>query len=152
MLFTLSYFPTASWNSLPPKMPNGPFASFPRLRSSVGRYSFAKFVLLAPPFQATHSWLKDREYESRFGATPVPGKIGMAMAGQGLHAQPPPRPPHHNYFGTHQNPGNQLYVGNVCYFVASSNLLTYKPIAVALPSRLARFERFVQGCWKHHPC
>lgn len=37
----------------------------------------------------------------------------MAMAGQGLHAQPPPRPPHHNYFGTHNNPGNQLYVGNV---------------------------------------
>lgn len=58
---------------------------------------------------------EDREYESRFGATPVPGKIGMAMAGQGLHAQPPPRPPHHNYFGTHQNPGNQLYVGNLPY-------------------------------------
>ncbi|KAH0826775.1 hypothetical protein J3R83DRAFT_5189 [Lanmaoa asiatica] len=56
---------------------------------------------------------EDRENESRFGATPVPGKIGMAMAGQGLHAQPPPRPPHHNYFGTQQNPGNQLYVGNV---------------------------------------
>lgn len=56
---------------------------------------------------------QDRENESRFGATPVPGKIGMAMAGQGLNAQPPPRPPHHNYFGTQQNPGNQLYVGNV---------------------------------------
>ena len=36
----------------------------------------------------------------------------MAMAGQGLHAAPPPRPPSHNYFN-HQNPGNQLYVGNV---------------------------------------
>ena len=58
-------------------------------------------------------WLKDRENESRFGATPVPGKIGMAMAGQGLHAAPPPRPPHHNYFAAGSNPGNQLYVGNV---------------------------------------
>jgi hypothetical protein len=57
---------------------------------------------------------KDRENESRFGATPVPGKIGMAMAGKGLHAQPPPRPPHHEHFGQHgNNPGNQLYVGNV---------------------------------------
>ncbi|RPD60217.1 RNA-binding domain-containing protein [Lentinus tigrinus ALCF2SS1-7] len=57
---------------------------------------------------------EDRETESRFGATPVPGKIGMAMAGQGLHAAPPPRPPSHNYFN-HQNPGNQLYVGNLPY-------------------------------------
>ncbi|EIW78302.1 RNA-binding domain-containing protein [Coniophora puteana RWD-64-598 SS2] len=58
---------------------------------------------------------EDRENESRFGATPVPGKIGMAMAGQGLNATPPPRPPHHNYFGTSANPGNQLYVGNLPY-------------------------------------
>ncbi|KIP06488.1 hypothetical protein PHLGIDRAFT_459960 [Phlebiopsis gigantea 11061_1 CR5-6] len=58
---------------------------------------------------------EDRENESRFGATPVPGKIGMAMAGQGLHAAPPPRPPHHNYFGSGSNPGNQLYVGNLPY-------------------------------------
>jgi len=58
---------------------------------------------------------EDRESESRFGATPVPGKIGMAMAGQGLHAQPPPRPPHHNYHSSQQNPGNQLYVGNLPY-------------------------------------
>ncbi|KAI0760605.1 RNA-binding domain-containing protein [Fomes fomentarius] len=57
---------------------------------------------------------EDREHESRFGATPVPGKIGMAMAGQGLHAAPPPRPPSHNHF-THSNPGNQLYVGNLPY-------------------------------------
>ncbi|KZT07037.1 RNA-binding domain-containing protein, partial [Laetiporus sulphureus 93-53] len=57
---------------------------------------------------------EDRENESRFGATPVPGKIGMAMAGQGLHAAPPPRPPSHNLFG-HTNPGNQLYVGNLPY-------------------------------------
>ncbi|OCH89276.1 RNA-binding domain-containing protein [Obba rivulosa] len=58
---------------------------------------------------------EDRETESRFGATPVPGKIGMAMAGQGLHAAPPPRPAHHNFFGANQNPGNQLYVGNLPY-------------------------------------
>ncbi|KAF7361176.1 hypothetical protein MSAN_01149500 [Mycena sanguinolenta] len=62
---------------------------------------------------------EDRETEARFGATPVPGKIGAAMAGQGLHAAPPPRPPSHNYFGsTHTqgtNPGNQLYVGNLPY-------------------------------------
>ncbi|KDR79811.1 hypothetical protein GALMADRAFT_241900 [Galerina marginata CBS 339.88] len=58
---------------------------------------------------------EDRENEARFGATPVPGKIGMAMAGQGLNAAPPPRPPSHNYFGTQSNPGNQLYVGNLPY-------------------------------------
>ncbi|PCH35003.1 RNA-binding domain-containing protein [Wolfiporia cocos MD-104 SS10] len=59
---------------------------------------------------------EDREHESRFGATPVPGKIGMAMAGQGLHAAPPPRPPHHNIWSTSgSNPGNQLYVGNLPY-------------------------------------
>ncbi|KAI0084056.1 hypothetical protein BDY19DRAFT_899142 [Irpex rosettiformis] len=58
---------------------------------------------------------EDRENESRFGATPVPGKIGMAMAGQGLHAAPPPRPPSHNHFGSGTNPGNQLYVGNLPY-------------------------------------
>ncbi|KAI0337219.1 RNA-binding domain-containing protein [Trametopsis cervina] len=58
---------------------------------------------------------EDREHESRFGATPVPGKIGMAMAGQGLHAAPPPRPASHNYFGSGSNPGNQLYVGNLPY-------------------------------------
>jgi len=68
------------------------------------------------PFRSlfTYKFLpQDRENEARFGATPVPGKIGMAMAGQGLNAAPPPRPPSHNYFGTHANPGNQLYVGNV---------------------------------------
>lgn len=58
---------------------------------------------------------EDRENESRFGATPVPGKIGMAMAGQGLHAAPPPRPAYHNSFGGANNPGNQLYVGNLPY-------------------------------------
>ncbi|KAK1226204.1 g-strand binding protein [Marasmius sp. AFHP31] len=58
---------------------------------------------------------EDRENESRFGATPVPGKMGMAMAGQGFNAQPPPRPPSHNLYGNHANPGNQLYVGNLPY-------------------------------------
>ncbi|KAJ7205980.1 hypothetical protein GGX14DRAFT_522510 [Mycena pura] len=58
---------------------------------------------------------EDRENEARFGATPVPGKIGAAMAGQGLHSAPPPRPPSHNYFGAQSNPGNQLYVGNLPY-------------------------------------
>jgi len=56
---------------------------------------------------------EDRENESRFGATSVPGKIGMAMASQGLAAGPPPRPAHHNSFS--QNLGNQLYVGNLPY-------------------------------------
>ncbi|KAJ6521198.1 hypothetical protein DFH09DRAFT_1287258 [Mycena vulgaris] len=55
---------------------------------------------------------EDRETEARFDATPVPGKIGMAMAGQGLNTAPPPRPASLNYFGTQANPGNQLYVGN----------------------------------------
>jgi RNA recognition motif-containing protein len=58
---------------------------------------------------------EDRENEARFGATPVPGKMGMAMAGLGLNAAPPPRPPSHNYFGSGSNPGNQLYVGNLPY-------------------------------------
>jgi len=44
----------------------------------------------------------------------VPGKMGMAMAGLGLNAAPPPRPPSHNQFAAGSNPGNQLYVGNVC--------------------------------------
>ncbi|KAJ7734956.1 hypothetical protein DFH07DRAFT_754198 [Mycena maculata] len=64
---------------------------------------------------------EDRETEARFGATPVPGKIGMAMAGQGFNAAPPPRPASHNHFGTHSNPGNQLYVGN-----ARSAILPYQ--------------------------
>ncbi|KAJ6546709.1 putative PEP8-vacuolar protein sorting/targeting protein [Mycena vulgaris] len=55
---------------------------------------------------------EDLETEARFGATPVPGKIGMAMAGQGLDAALPPCPASHNYLGTQANPGNQLYVGN----------------------------------------
>ena len=54
---------------------------------------------------------QDRENESRFGATPVPGKMGMAMAGQGMNAGPPPRPSAHNQAAG--SPGNQLYVGNV---------------------------------------
>ncbi len=89
---------------------------------AVGAASFGKASLYSRGLCVSHftgSFLnvgkQDRENESRFGATPVPGKIGMAMAGQGLHAQPPPRPPSHNFFG-HSNPGNQLYVGNVRWF------------------------------------
>ncbi|KAL5522607.1 hypothetical protein ACEPAG_8624 [Sanghuangporus baumii] len=61
---------------------------------------------------------EDRENEARFGATPVPGKIGMAMAGQGLHAQPPPRSSSYGGGGGSgggANPGNQLYIGNLPY-------------------------------------
>ncbi|KAL5480923.1 GBP2 [Sanghuangporus weigelae] len=64
---------------------------------------------------------EDRENEARFGATPVPGKIGMAMAGQGLHAQPPPRSSSYGGGGGvgggggGANPGNQLYIGNLPY-------------------------------------
>jgi hypothetical protein len=65
---------------------------------------------------------QDRENESRFGATPVPGKIGVAMAGQGLTAGPPPRPAYHNSFG--QTPGNQLYVGNVSVPATSLSVRT----------------------------
>ncbi|KAJ7785340.1 hypothetical protein DFH07DRAFT_976156 [Mycena maculata] len=46
---------------------------------------------------------------------PSLAKVGMAMAGQGLHAAPPPRPASHDYFGAQSNPGNQLYVGNLPY-------------------------------------
>jgi hypothetical protein len=52
----------------------------------------------------------------------------MAMAGQGLHAAPPPRPPSHNYFGTQANPGNQLYVGNVSYFISRNLPLMLKKV------------------------
>ena len=56
------------------------------------------------------------------------------MAGQGLNAAPPPRPPSHNYFGTAANPGNQLYVGNVsrptlfvpCAFLMCPGQLPYQ--------------------------
>ncbi|KAH8830971.1 hypothetical protein DL96DRAFT_1595036 [Flagelloscypha sp. PMI_526] len=62
---------------------------------------------------------EDREEQSRFGATPVPGKMGLAMAGQGLSAGPPPRPAHHNHFNGGAEgggiPNNQLYIGNLPY-------------------------------------
>ncbi len=48
----------------------------------------------------------------------------MAMAGQGLNAAPPPRPPSHNFFAAQNNPGNQLYVGNVHMFSLYSVLST----------------------------
>ena len=37
----------------------------------------------------------------------------MAMAGQGLNAAPPPRPPSHNHFGAQNNPSQQIMVRNV---------------------------------------
>jgi RNA recognition motif-containing protein len=63
-----------------------------------------------------HLLLQYRETESRFGATPVPGKIGMALAhGSGMGG--------HNAFGgpralpPSSGAGNQLYVGNVRPFI-----------------------------------
>ncbi|KAG8821048.1 hypothetical protein FRC19_008292 [Serendipita sp. 401] len=56
---------------------------------------------------------EDRETESRFGATPVPGKIGMAMAGYGGSGGGGSVPPPRSSVGG--NPGNQLYVGNLPY-------------------------------------
>ncbi|KAG8974274.1 hypothetical protein FRC05_007698 [Tulasnella sp. 425] len=52
---------------------------------------------------------EDREAESRFGVTPVPGKMGAAIAGLtgGYPSRPLPR--------VDSNPGNQLYVGNLPY-------------------------------------
>lgn len=74
------------------------------------------FIREVPPFGhpsvSSHHLLQDRESESRFGATPVPGKIGMALAhGGGMGG--------HNAFGgpralpPSSGAGNQLYVGNV---------------------------------------
>ena len=80
----------------------------------------------------TRTTTQDRENESRFGATPVPGKIGMAMAGQGLTVGPPPRPAYHNSFGS--NPGNQLYVGNVSISVSLSPRQSHGPCSC--PTRL----------------
>lgn len=95
---------------------------------------------------------QDRENESRFGATPVPGKIGMAMAGQGLNAAPPPRPASHNLFGQNAaNPGNQLYVGNVNLIsvFACELLLSCSWTSAALPSWLARLEGLIPICRKY---
>jgi hypothetical protein len=76
----------------------------------------------------------------------------MAMAGRGLHAAPPPRPPHHDYFGqAGSNPGNQLYVGNVRSSFLSTLYFRPTPLLVAIPSWLARFEGSLQICWQHHP-
>ncbi|KAG9127342.1 hypothetical protein FRC07_014752 [Ceratobasidium sp. 392] len=52
---------------------------------------------------------EDRESEARFGAPSVPGKMGAAMANTG-YSTPPPR----SAFAGN-NPGNQLYVGNLPY-------------------------------------
>ena len=67
----------------------------------------------------------------------------MAMAGQGLTAGPPPRPAYHNSFS--QNPGNQLYVGNVSV-PAILYLSEPQSFAAALSSGMARFEGFIQVC------
>jgi len=85
-------------------------------------------VLVMLNINRTLTLIQDRENSSRFGATPVPGKIGMAMAGQGLNAGPPPRPASHNYLGAGSganpnNPGNQLYVGNVCLVILDTYLV-----------------------------
>ncbi|KAJ6535809.1 hypothetical protein DFH09DRAFT_1369547, partial [Mycena vulgaris] len=84
-------FPKAagSSNSRRKKTRSALCASCPRCRSSGAPSSSAR---TARPKRAS--------------ATPVPGKIGMAMAGQGLNAAPPPRPASHNYFKTQANPGN----------------------------------------------
>jgi hypothetical protein len=71
----------------------------------------------------------------------------MAMAGQGLTAGPPPRPAYHNSFS--QNPGNQLYVGNVSV-PAILYLSERQSFAAALSSRMARFEGFIQVCGQHY--
>ena len=62
----------------------------------------------------------------------------MAMAGQGLHAAPPPRPAFHNSFGGGgggHNPGNQLYVGNVSLLnsLAFQFPFTHDPYRFQLP-------------------
>jgi hypothetical protein len=71
----------------------------------------------------------------------------MAMAGQGLTAGPPPRPAYHNSFS--QNPGNQLYVGNVG-FPAILDLSEPQSFAATLSSRMAGFEGFIQVCGQHY--
>lgn len=104
---------------------------------------------------------QDRETESRFGATPVPGKMGAAMASTGLHG-PPPRPSFHNQLagggaaggapGAPGTTGNQLYVGNVSYFSIPSWQRDFSTaMSVAVPSRMARFEGPIPFCGEHHP-
>ncbi|KAF8268765.1 hypothetical protein EI94DRAFT_1771487 [Lactarius quietus] len=56
----------------------------------------SQLAIREPSEQPSRFWanlyLFERENESRFGATSVPGKIGMAMAGQGLTVGPTPHP------------------------------------------------------------
>lgn len=101
------------------------------------------------------SILQDRESESRFGATPVPGKIGMALAhGGGMGG--------HNAFGgpralpPSSGAGNQLYVGNVrlrgyCATCMRIVWLKYSPVA-SVSSWMARPQRSFPIRWKHHSC
>ena len=75
----------------------------------------------------------------------------MAMAGQGLNAAPPPRPASHNHFGAQNNPGNQLYVGNVSFshhFLVLDHIDKFVSLA-SLPSWVAGFEEFVLNNWQH---
>ncbi len=133
---------------------NDLFANFRSNRSWGVPSSFGRWVIhVQASCILTDDVTQDREHESRFGATPVPGKIGMAMAGQGLHAAPPPRPPSHNFFGhtSHQNPGNQLYVGNVRESFLSRFTRDNPSSAVAVSSWLARPQGFVQVSWKYYP-
>jgi hypothetical protein len=87
-------------------------------------------VTFATVAQMIDKLLQDREAESRFGITPVPGKIGAAMASAGMTSgrPPPPSAGFNNHGpgggggggGGGGNPGNQLYVGNVGCSIVSS--------------------------------
>ena len=107
-------------------------------RPLLGRPVFIREVRISQlwhNFGMLYQTTRDQENESRFGATPVPGKIGMAMVGQGLTVGPLPRPAYNNSFGS--NPGNQVYVGNASIsspFYCLVNLIAF---AVTLPGWLA---------------
>jgi hypothetical protein len=121
--FSMNCFSLESSNLLLKKTHKERSANSLSNQCSVGLSLSVKSVKFTKTLSFISDALQDRENEARFGATPVPGKIGMAMAGQGLNAAPPPRPPSHNYFGTQANPGNQLYVGNVGPFPTLAVLL-----------------------------
>ena len=80
----------------------------------------------------------------------------MAMAGQGFNAQPPPRPASHNVFGGGggggQNPGNQLYVGNVIHIFLSSLSPAQLLPSASVSGRLARSERSLPRGGKYCSC
>ena len=136
-LFFSEIFSPESSNLLPKKMHKEQSANSLSSQCSVGLSLSVKSVIIPQIFPFISDALQDRENEARFGATPVPGKIGMAMAGQGLNAAPPPRPPSHNYFGTQANPGNQLYVGNVGSRPSDSCLALFHMISCSCPIKRA---------------